>query len=87
MLAALAMFAACFESYYPSNYSPLKIRLGKNRENLQAPASGVSLIEQDSIGHRITHTCFKLCERSKPIQYRTQRLGQSHIVLFSIACK
>ena len=41
MLAASAMFAACFESYYPANYSPFKIGLGKNRENLQAPAGDI----------------------------------------------
>ena len=42
MPATLAVFAACFESYYLANYSPLKIFLGKNKENLQVPA-GVML--------------------------------------------
>ena len=38
MLAASAMFAACFESCYRTNYSPFKIFIGKIRKTLQVPA-------------------------------------------------
>ena len=37
MLATLAMFAVCLESYKPANHSPFEIVTDKNRENLQAP--------------------------------------------------
>ena len=42
MLAASAMFAACFESCYRANYSPFKIVIEKIRKTLQVPA-GVML--------------------------------------------
>ena len=68
MLAASAMFAVCFESCYPANYSPFKIFLGKNKENLQVPAGVVLSLELmralDQVHRNAIIMCATLIENS-----------------------